>query len=65
MLTKPPIQGWHTVCGAGDPKMRSGIGCHVFMCNKSMENKAMQSSDGEMLIVAQEGTLYITTEMGK
>ena len=30
-----------------------------------MENKAMQSSDGEMLIVAQEGTLYITTEMGK
>ena len=65
LLTKPSIQGWHTVCGAGDPKMRSGIGCHVFMCNKSMENKAMQSADGEMLIVAQEGTLYITTEMGK
>ena len=30
-----------------------------------MENKAMQSADGEMLMVAQEGTLYITTEMGK
>lgn len=45
--------------------MRSGIGCHVFMCNKSMENSALQSSDGEMLLVPQQGTLYITTEFGK
>lgn len=30
-----------------------------------MENEAFYSSDGDMLIVPQEGTLYITTELGR
>jgi len=30
-----------------------------------MENEAFYSSDGDMLIVPQEGTLYITTEFGR
>jgi len=30
-----------------------------------MENEAYYSSDGDMLIVPQEGTLYVTTEMGR
>ena len=30
-----------------------------------MENEAYYSSDGDMLIVPQEGTLYITTEFGR
>ena len=32
---------------------RSGLACHIFTCNTSMMNSAFQSSDGEMLIVAQ------------
>jgi homogentisate 1,2-dioxygenase len=30
-----------------------------------MENEAFYSSDGDMLIVPQEGTLYVTTELGR
>lgn len=30
-----------------------------------MENKAFYSADGDMLIVPQKGTLYVTTEFGK
>jgi len=30
-----------------------------------MENEAYYSSDGDMLIVPQEGTLYIKTEFGR
>jgi len=59
------VDGLRTVAGAGDPKMRSGLMIHVFVCNTNMNNKAFQSSDGDLLIVAQQGNLDITTEMGK
>lgn len=59
------VDGLHTVAGAGDPKTRAGLSIHVFLCNSSMHNKAFCNSDGDMLIVPQEGVLDITTEMGK
>merc|ERR1711963_475480 len=59
------VEGLATVCGAGDPKARSGIAIHIFTCNKPMENKCFYNSDGDFLIVPQEGALFITTEMGK
>lgn len=59
------VEGIHTVCGAGDPKSRHGIAVHVYLCNKSMDNKAFYNSDGDFLIVPQYGALDITTEMGK
>ncbi|CAG2053549.1 unnamed protein product [Timema podura] len=55
----------HTICGAGDPKTRSGIAVHIFLCNTSMENKCFYNSDGDFLIVPQQGSLAITTEFGK
>ena len=33
------VQGLHTVCGAGCPKIRQGVATHIYACNKSMENK--------------------------
>lgn len=59
------VAGLHTVCGAGDPRARHGIAIHVFLCNTSMENSAFYSSDGDLLIVPQQGVLNITTEFGK
>ncbi|KAK3773334.1 hypothetical protein RRG08_023218 [Elysia crispata] len=59
------VQGLATICGAGDPKSRNGIAIHIYMCNKPMEDKCLYNSDGDFLIVPQEGTLYITTEMGR
>ncbi|KOB69696.1 Homogentisate 1,2-dioxygenase, partial [Operophtera brumata] len=58
------VGGLHTVCGAGDPRSRHGIAIHVFLCNESMKNSAFYNSDGDFLIVPQQGFLKITTEFG-
>lgn len=44
------VEGLHTICGAGDPTTRSGIGIHVYLCNTSMENKCFYNADGDLLI---------------
>lgn len=59
------INGLHTICGAGEPKSRHGIAVHVYLCNTSMGNSAFYNTDGDFLIVPQEGTLDITTEFGR
>ncbi|XP_068150731.1 homogentisate 1,2-dioxygenase [Drosophila tropicalis] len=59
------VQGLHTICGAGDPRVRHGLAIHVYLCNVSMENSAFYNSDGDFLIVPQQGVLDITTELGK
>ncbi|XP_055539331.1 homogentisate 1,2-dioxygenase [Wyeomyia smithii] len=59
------IAGLRTVCGAGDVRGRHGLAVHVFLCNSSMTNSAFYNSDGDFLIVPQEGSLDITTEFGK
>jgi len=59
------VDGLKTVAGAGDSKTRHGMAIHVYTCNTSMGNKAMYNSDGDFLIVPQEGKLIITTEFGR
>jgi len=59
------VSGLNTVCGAGDARSRDGIAIHVYMCNKSMQDKCFYNSDGDFLIVPQQGALFITTELGK
>uniref|UniRef100_A0A7S1MIK8 homogentisate 1,2-dioxygenase n=1 Tax=Neobodo designis TaxID=312471 RepID=A0A7S1MIK8_NEODS len=59
------VQGMSVYCGAGDSSMKAGIRCYVYTCNASMVNESFSSSDGDMLIVPQCGTLNITTEFGR
>ncbi|KDO33796.1 homogentisate 1,2-dioxygenase [Saprolegnia parasitica CBS 223.65] len=59
------IQGWHTMAGAGEPTMKAGMAIHMYAANASMGDKCFYNSDGDLLIVPQEGALKITTEMGK
>jgi len=59
------LDGLKTVAGAGDPRTRHGLAIHVYTCNTSMVDKAMYNSDGDFLVVPQQGELHITTEMGK
>ncbi|CAH0382059.1 unnamed protein product [Bemisia tabaci] len=59
------VEGLHTICGAGDPKSRSGLAIHIYLCNISMGKKAFYNSDGDFLIVPQQGALNIKTEFGK
>uniref|UniRef100_A0A8C9S8G7 Homogentisate 1,2-dioxygenase n=1 Tax=Scleropages formosus TaxID=113540 RepID=A0A8C9S8G7_SCLFO len=59
------VMGLHTVCGAGDTRARSGIAIHVYTCNYSMTDKCFYNSDGDFLIVPQQGKILVTTEFGK
>ncbi|THW55467.1 homogentisate 1,2-dioxygenase [Aureobasidium pullulans] len=58
------IQGLKTIAGSGDPTVREGLATHVFMCDKSMTDRAFVNSDGDFLIVPQQGALNIQTEFG-
>ncbi|XP_054265889.1 homogentisate 1,2-dioxygenase [Macrosteles quadrilineatus] len=58
------VEGLNTVCGAGDPTMRSGISIHIYICTSSMDNKCFYNSDGDFLIVPQQGHLVVKTEFG-
>lgn len=58
------IDGWRTICGAGDPVQRNGLAIHVYVCNTSMRKRAFYSADGNLLILPQQGTLIIRTEHG-
>lgn len=58
------VDGLCTMAGSGDATVRSGLAVHVYSCNKSMIDTCMYNSDGDFLVVPQQGTLHIQTEMG-
>ncbi|KAJ3337708.1 hypothetical protein HDU93_000656 [Gonapodya sp. JEL0774] len=58
------VDGVRTMFGAGAPSTRSGLAVHIYLCNKSMANKAFMNADGDMLIAPELGILTIQTEMG-
>ena len=58
------IEGIYTVCGNGDASNQIGVGVHLYACNKDMEEKFFCNADGELLLVPQQGTLLIRTELG-
>ncbi|WP_271078433.1 homogentisate 1,2-dioxygenase [Aurantiacibacter sp. MUD61] len=58
------IDGMVTYGGNGGPS-EGGIGIHLYAATVSMDARAFQNSDGEMLIVPQQGALLITTELGR
>lgn len=58
------IESVFTYCGAGSPGMKDGLSIHVFSFNKAMEKTAFYSSDGDLLIVPQEGEMEVKTEFG-
>jgi homogentisate 1,2-dioxygenase len=59
------VAGLKTIAGSGDPTLREGLAIHTFLANASMEKTAMVNSDGDFLIVPQQGSLDIQTEFGK
>jgi len=59
------VDGLVTYAGNGDVANGAGIGIHLYAANRSMEVRAVQNADGEMLIVPQVGGLTIVTELGR
>jgi homogentisate 1,2-dioxygenase len=58
------LDGISAVCGSGDPASKSGLAIYLYGATKSMGNRVMHNSDGDFLIVPQQGALTIKTEMG-
>jgi homogentisate 1,2-dioxygenase len=59
------IDGLVSMAGNGDVSARSGVGVHVYLANRSMDDRYFANADGEMLIVPQQGRLALLTEMGR
>ena len=53
-----------TFGGNGDPAAQGGVAIHLYAANRSMQDRVFFDSDGELLIVPQEGALTLRTEMG-
>src|SRR5215204_520969 len=58
------IDGMTSVAGNGDLFSQTGIGIHIYRCNRDMENRFFYNADGEMLILPEMGGLTIFTELG-
>ncbi|WP_462114115.1 homogentisate 1,2-dioxygenase [Lysobacter xanthus] len=53
-----------TMAGNGSAASQSGVGVHLYACNRDMQGRWFYDADGELLIVPQQGRLHIETECG-
>ena len=58
------VDGLNTLAGAGDICSRNATAIYIYTCNENMKNRCMYNSDGDFLILPQQGELKITTEFG-
>ena len=58
------IEGVRTITTAGDAGSQAGMGAHVYLVTRSMEDEYFYNADGEMLLVPQQGDLRLWTEFG-
>ncbi len=59
------IHGIRTITTAGDVMTQAGMASHVYVANTDMIDDYFFNADGEMLIVPQQGSLNVFTELGK
>src|SRR3954469_15598341 len=58
------IDGIRTITTAGDAGTQAGLGAHIYLVTRSMEDEYFYDADGEMLFVPQQGELRLATEFG-
>jgi len=59
------LDGLVTFAGNGDARMQAGMAVHIYLANRSMEDRFFYNADGELLIVPQDGSLLLHTECGR
>jgi len=59
------VDGLVTLAGNGDVAAQAGMGVHLYLANASMKDRVFYNTDGELLIVPQQGVLTLVTEMGR
>ena len=58
------VDGMVTMLANRDPADLEGVAVHLYRATKSMEGRVFVDADGEMLIIPQQGTLRVVTELG-
>ena len=58
------LEGIRTITTAGDAGTQSGMGAHVYLVSRSMDDEYFYDADGELLFVPQAGQLRLWTEFG-
>ena len=58
------VEGVRTITTAGDAGTQAGMGAHVYLITRTMEDEYFYNADGEMLFVPQQGDLRLWTEFG-
>ena len=58
------VDGLVTMLANRNPADLEGVAVHVYRASKSMTGRVLVDADGEMLIIPQQGTLHIATELG-
>jgi homogentisate 1,2-dioxygenase len=59
------IEGLVPMAGNGSPEAHAGCGIYLFAANRSMQRRYFYDADGELLIVPQQGSLVLNTELGR
>ena len=57
-------QGLRTLCGAGDTSTKCGMSIYLYAFNDNMINESFCNADGDILIVPQNKSILIRTELG-
>jgi homogentisate 1,2-dioxygenase len=58
------VEGLVLYAQCGDPDLHVGIGISLYAANRSMQQRALFNADAEMLLLPQQGSLRIQTELG-
>ncbi len=58
------VDGLMAVAGSGDAAAQTGVGIHVYACNQPMRGRYFYDADAELLLVPQQGRLWLSTELG-
>jgi len=59
------LDGLIVMGGNGEPQLQAGCAIYLYAANRSMSQRALYSADGEWLLVPQQGSLLLTTELGR
>jgi len=59
------VSGMRTLLSSGSPLTKNGLAISMYSFDRDMRNVHMYNSDGDFMIVPQQGSLLIHTELGK
>jgi len=59
------VDGLATALVAREPEVFEGCALHLYRASKSMDRRVLVDADGELVIIPQQGTIELQTELGR